>query len=359
MKTLFDSVTLGKLKLKNRLVRSATMEIGLTKNGTVSPELKEIHERLAKGETGLIITGMMGVGPNACLSPDMVKIYDGSFVEEFSKIPPAIHRFGAKIVVQIAHCGIKAAVTDGTSFPLGPSEAEFLPEKPAKAMTKDDIARTVRDFAKAALKCKEAGADGIQLHAAHGYLLSQFLSPYHNKRQDEYGGSIENRARIVFDVYEAVRTAVGAAYPVLIKINTNDMVDGGLSEEESTWVCQELDKRGIDAVELSGGLGLSSKTNPAQRMPPASEEGYFSRAALNLAEKISAPVITVGGYRTPEVMEQVLNKGKIAAVSLCRPLICDPELPLKWKNSDNSKGRCVSCNKCFKVDKFGCAVFKS
>lgn len=358
MKTLFDSVTLGNMKLKNRIVRSATMETGLSESGEIPPQLKEIYEKLAQGETGLIITGMMGTGPNACLSEDMIKIYEDSFVKRFSDIVPAVHKHGTKIIVQIAHCGIKAAVTDREPFPAGPSEAEYVQGKPAKAMTKQEIKRTVQDFATAALKCKQAEADGVQLHGAHGYLLSQFLSPHYNKRQDEYGGSIENRARIVFEVYDAVRAATGPDYPVFIKINTNDMTEDGLNEEESIWVCKELEKRGLNAVELSGGLGLGAKTSPAQRVRETSQEGYFATAALRLAGQLSIPVITVGGYRTPEVMERILNEGRTEAVSLCRPLICDPALPLKWKNGDKSKGRCISCNKCFKVDKFGCAVFK-
>lgn len=358
MKKLFDPAALGNLALKNRIIRSATMEMGLSEKGEIPPQLKEIYEKLAQGETGLIITGMMGVGPNACLSEDMIKIYDDSFIKKFSEIPPAVHKYGTKIVVQIAHCGIKAAVTDGAPRPFGPSDAAFLPEKPAKAMTKENIQKTVQDFATSAAACKKAGADGVQLHGAHGYLLSQFLSPIHNQRTDEYGGSIENRARIVFETYEAVRRAVGPDYPVLIKINTNDMAEGGLSEEESIWVCTELEKRGLDAVETSGGLGMSAKTSPAQRVTGTAQEGYFAKAALRLAEKTRLPVITVGGYRTPEIMEQVLNRGRIEAVSLCRPLICDPGLPLEWKNGSKDKGRCISCNKCFKVDTFGCAVFK-
>jgi 2,4-dienoyl-CoA reductase-like NADH-dependent reductase (Old Yellow Enzyme family) len=205
------------------------------------------------------------------------------------------------------------------------------------------------------LKCKQAGADGVQIHAAHGYLFSQFLSPFYNKRTDEYGGGIENRARIVLKAYDAIREAVGADYPVLVKINSEDKVDGGLTVHESAWVCGALEERGINAVELSGGLAVSLESAPAQRVTGIEDEGTFFSSTRMIADKLRAPVISVGGYRTPDEIEKRLNEGNIQAVGLCRPLIREPDLVNRWQSGDRSKAKCVSCNKCLVLaEEFGC-----
>lgn len=357
MKSIFDPITIGNLPVKNRIVRSATFEMGGAENGKITPLLKEFYEKLAQGDIGVLITGMMGVGPNACLNSHMVKVYDDSFVNRVKDAIQTTQSYGTKVIVQIAHAGIKAMDIDKGEHPLGPSEMTSPPAKPALAMTKQDIQNLVSSFADSAFKCKEAGADGVQIHGAHGYLLSQFLSPYYNKRMDEYGGSIENRARVYFEIYDAIRTKAGVDFPIWIKINTTDLIDDGLTEQESVWVCKELEKRGIDAIELSAGIGLNSQTSPAQRMTPNTPEGFFAEAAIRLADQIETPIISTGGYRTQESIENYLNKGNIAAIGLSRPLISEPNLVKRWKDGNNAKARCISCSKCFRGEKYGCPVF--
>lgn len=345
MKKIFEEATLGNLTVKNRLVRSATFEGGAD-NGVITPFLRDIHEGLARGGVGLIITGMMGPGLNSSLKSGMVRIDRETFVPKYAEIAKAIHQHGCKVIIQISHCGVKAKTVEEDS-PLGPSDIEGL----ARGMTKGEIKTVITDFGKAAKRCKEAGADGAQIHGAHGYLISQFLSPYFNKRSDEYGGSLENRARLLFEVYEEIRAQVGKEYPVWVKINQSDLVENGFTGEECLWVCKELEKRGIDAVEVSSGIGIDKKTSSART---DDDEGYNAEVALKIADEIDTPVICVGGYRTPDGIEKFLNKGRLAAISLSRPLVREPDLPKRWQSGDRSKALCISCSQCFLPPQLKC-----
>jgi 2,4-dienoyl-CoA reductase-like NADH-dependent reductase (Old Yellow Enzyme family) len=351
MKAMFDTVSLGSLQLKNRLIRSATFEIGGAKDGKTTQFLEEVYRDLAKGGVGLVITGMMGVSPNACLSSGMTKIYGGGFAAGFKKLAEVVHGCGGKIVVQLGHCGAQSKELDEGSHAFAPSDTE-PPDSGAKAMTTEEIHSLAKAYGAAARKCRDAGADGVQIHAAHGYLLSRFLSPIFNRRTDEYGGSIAGRARFLFEVYEEIRKCVGRNYPVLVKINYSDIAEGGISEADVLWYCKELDRRGIDAIEVSAGIGTDKASGSIQggRADEAFNAGY----ALRLSHEINAAVISVGGYRSPEKINEVLNAGNIAAVSLCRPLIREPGLPGRWQSGDLTRGACVSCGKCFKSPRHGC-----
>ncbi|WP_291447160.1 NADH:flavin oxidoreductase [Desulfovibrio sp.] len=342
MKKLFESATVGGLSLRNRFIRSATFEyVYDNENEVFADRLLPMYEKLAGNGVAAIITGMVGVDENSRAASVMVKAYGQSFVPELARLADGVHALGTKLIVQINHCGQKARQIDGGGSSLGPSGTEN-----AKGMSRDQIRSVVASFADIAARCKEAGADAVQIHAAHGYLLSEFLNPYFNKRTDEYGGSIEGRARIVLEVYDAVREAVGKDYPVWVKINSKDLTDPSISPEEFQWVCAELDKRGIDAIEVSGGAVISPESASTPLIKKEADEGYFAREALKVAEKATASVISVCGYRTPDVIEQWLNKGKIEAISLCRPLISEPDLVGRWERGDMRKARCISCSKC-------------
>ena len=348
MKKMFEPATVGGLSLKNRFIRSATFEYAYDNEKNVfADRLLPMYEKLADNGVGAIITGMVGVDENSRVAPVMVNAYGQSFVPELSKLVSAVHAHDAKLIVQINHCGQKARQIDGGGSPLGPGDGEDAQGALIKGMSHEAIRSVVASFARVASRCKEAGADAVQIHAAHGYLLSEFLNPFCNKRADEYGGNIENRSRIVFEVYGAVREAVGKDYPVWIKINSRDLTDPSITPEEFQWVCAELDKRGMDAIEVSGGASFSPESVSTPLIKKKEDEGYFGREALKVAETASASVISVCGYRTPDVIEQWLNKGGIAAISLCRPLISEPGLISRWQCGDMRKARCVSCNKCF------------
>lgn len=347
MKQLFEPVTVGCLSLKNRLIRSATFEGAFDEQESFASELIKRYEQLALGGIGAIITGMVGIDKNSRVLPSMVKAYGETFVPELKKITERVHALDTKIIVQISHCGLKAGQSDDGGPALGPSEWEKSPEKVVKAMSHEDIRSAVSSFATAAAHCQAAGADAVQIHGAHGYLLSEFLNPFFNHRTDEYGGGIENRARIVFEVYEAVRATVGPNYPVWIKLNSKDLTEPSISSDEFLWLGGELDKRGIAAIEVSGGAAVNARTSSMQVVRNEEDEGCFADEALKLADKTSVSIISVCGFRTPDIIEKWLNKGKLQAVSMCRPLISEPDLARRWQSGNKTKSRCISCNKCF------------
>ncbi|MDR1490083.1 MAG: NADH:flavin oxidoreductase [Desulfovibrio sp.] len=348
MKKMFEPSSVGGLSLRNRFIRSATFEyVYDNENNTFADKLLPMYEKLASNGVAAIITGMVGVDENSRAASVMVKAYGSSFVPELAKVVAAVHVLGTKLIVQINHCGQKAGQIDGGGSLLGPCDTKNAQGSPVKGMNPEQIRSVAASFAETAVRCKEAGADAVQIHAAHGYLLSEFLNPYFNKRADEYGRGIEGRARIVFEVYDAVREAVGKDYPVWIKINSRDLTEPSITPEEFRWVCAELDKRGIDAIEVSGGAAVSPESASTPFIKKEEDEGFFGREALEVAETASASVISVCGYRTPAVIEQWLNKGKIDAISMCRPLISEPDLIGCWERGDMRKARCVSCSKCF------------
>ncbi|MDL2209599.1 NADH:flavin oxidoreductase [Desulfovibrio sp. OttesenSCG-928-O18] len=357
MKSLFDSVTVGGVTLKNRIIRSATLERPQDESGSFLPGLEPIYENLARGGVGAIITGMMGVNGNSRLYPSMIDTFGRHFVPELRALAERVHAHGCKIVVQLSHCGIKVPYGENGEAPVAPSETDLGDGKKARAITREEIAALATGFADAAARCREAGADAVQLHAAHGYLLSQFLSPYYNKRTDEYGGDIAGRSHALSEVYDAVRAKVGNDYPVWMKINSTDRVDESSTWEEVLWVCTDLAKRGMDAIELSGGISVDAKSSSAQPVKAESDEGIYAQKAIELAAAAPVSVISVCGYRTPAVINEWLNKGDIAGISLCRPLIREPGLVARWQGGDTSKPTCISCNKCFRPKHgFGCQI---
>jgi 2,4-dienoyl-CoA reductase-like NADH-dependent reductase (Old Yellow Enzyme family) len=215
-------------------------------------------------------------------------------------------------------------------------------------MTLDDIQAILEAFGAAAARAKEAGFDGLQIHSAHGYLLSQFLSPAFNKRTDEYGGSVENRAKLLLAVLRRVRDDVGADFPVLVKMNSQDFLDGGLTLEDSLKVGTLLQEGGIDVIELSGGTLISGKLNPS-RMGIKSEdkEAYFREAAKAFKEALRVPIIMVGGIRSFDLAERLVEKGYADYVSMSRPFIREPDLVKRWASGDLRKAACISDNQCF------------
>lgn len=358
MKSLFEPAKVGGLSLRNRLIRSATFEGVFDEQEHFADKLLPMYEQLAQGGIGAIISGMVGVDQNSRATPTMVKAYGKTFIPEMKRLAGRLRESDVKLVVQLSHCGLKAGQIDGGGRPFGPSGLDAPADKVIKEMKRDDIQAVAAAFAGAAAACREAGADAVQLHGAHGYLLSQFLSPHYNKRTDEYGGGIENRARIVLEVYEAVRAAVGSDYPLWIKLNSRDLTEETISPEEFLWLGRELDRRKIQAIEVSGGLAASAKSSSAQVVKTEAEEGCFVREALELAETVSASVINVCGFRTPEVIEKWLNAGRLEAISLCRPLISEPGLIKRWADGDRRKSRCLSCNKCFSAtEPLACRAF--
>lgn len=221
-------------------------------------------------------------------------------------------------------------------------------ETEGKEITKSDIQKLITAYATGADRAKKSGFDGVQIHSAHGYLLSQFLSPVFNKRNDEYGGSTQNRAKIHCEIYHAVRKIVGPNFPILIKMNCGDFVENGLEIEESIQAAKLIDSVGFDAIELSGGLIKTGNLSPSRPgISSRDKEAYFQKYALEIKQQIGIPLILVGGMRSLEVAEKTILEGTADYISMSRPFIREPDLINRWKSGDRRKAKCISDNLCF------------
>ena len=351
MSKLFESTTINGMTLKNRFVRSATFEGMADTDGACTPQLTNLMTELAKGNVGLIISGYAYVNQQGKSRRGQLAVSAEELIPGLAQMTDAVHKESGKIVMQIAHAGCNSFVIPAGEKALGPSAMEMPQGCSCREMTKAEISETIEDFVKAAVRAKKSGFDGVQLHAAHGYFLSQFLSSFYNKRTDEYGGSLENRARVVLATLRGIRSAVGDNFPVLIKINSDDFLKGGFTKNEMVQVAATLEKEGIDAIEVSGGTHLSPSEYSFSRktgVVSTDKELYFRDAARLYKDKINVPLLLVGGIRSYDVAEQVVNEGLADYISLCRPLIREPHLIRRWQSGDTSRATCISCNECFK-----------
>ena len=349
MPKLFETTTINAMTLENRFVRSATWEGLATDEGYVTDRLIDLSVQLAKGGVGLIITGHAYVSKEGQASPWQLGVHSDTFIKGLAAMVDAVHGAGGKVVLQVAHAGCRANFGLTGIEPFGPSAMIGETGPLCRAMTEDEILKVGEAFARAAVRAKKAGFDGIQIHAAHGYLLSQFLSPFHNRRKDAYGGGIENRARIVLEVLRRARDAVGPVYPVLIKMNSEDFVDGGFSVDDMLAAALMLEKAGIDAIELSGGSALSPKyiSSRVGRIEREEDEVYYREAARRYKEKVHVPLMLVGGIRSYGVARKLAEDGIADYIALSRPLIREPGLISRWRSGDTGKATCVSDNGCF------------
>jgi 2,4-dienoyl-CoA reductase-like NADH-dependent reductase (Old Yellow Enzyme family) len=350
MATLFEETRIKGMTLKNRLVRSATWEGMCDPGGRPTEKLVDYYKTLAGGGVGLIVTGFAFVSPEGKQMPGKMGFHTDDFIDDFNRLTGTVHDAGGTVAVQLVHAGGQASSKTAGRTPLAPSavEVDQFPELP-EAMTDADIERIVDAFGDAAARAQASGFDGVQLHGAHGYLINQFLSPLTNRRQDAYGGGIEHRCRFLLDVYERVRAAVGPDYPVLIKLNAVDNLAGGLTVEDAVHAAIELDRAGIDAIEVSAGTPASGTRGPARtRINRPEREAYNLSLARRIKEAAGCPVMAVGGFRTFDTAEKAVAEGGVDYVSMARPLIRQPNLPARWKNGDREAASCISCNKCFK-----------
>lgn len=347
MPKLFEPTEIQDLLLPNRFIRSATWEGLAGKDGACTPALVNLMVEIARGGVGLIITGHTYVSSVGQATPRQLGIHNDSLIEDLKEMTDAVHREGGRIIMQLAHGGLRADAKLTGMNPQGLSTGEDLLESPGREMTADEIEGTVEAFGQAAGRAKEAGFDGVQIHGAHGYLLSQFLSPVYNKRTDDYGGSLENRARALLEVVRSVRRTVGRYYPVLVKINSEDFLEGGMTVGDFLQVGVLLDRAGIDAIEVSGGTRFSGEFIPFRKgITFERDQAYFRKAARALRAKIDTPVVLVGGIRSYLLAERLVVEGVADYISLCRPLIREPRLIERWRAGDLRKATCISCNGC-------------
>lgn len=346
MADIFTPWKLNDLLVPNRLVRSATWEGMALDDGSPTLDTVNFTAELAEGGVGLIIAGYAFIAPLGRGLPKQSGLHTDAMVGPQTRITDAVHKCGGLVAAQIVHAGgqTKAAWIGGQ--PVGPSalvHPAFKDE--VKELSKDDIARIVEQFAAAALRARAAGFDAVELHGAHGYLISQFFSPNINLRKDEYGGSLDNRARFCREVYQAVRRAVGPRYPVFIKLNSEDGLEGGFTPAEAVEVAKSLSDLGIDAIEVSGGVPAAGKLSPSRVVSKPEQEGYFLNNALAIKAAVKCPVIVVGGWRSKAMVEKAL--GQVDAVAMSRPFIRQPHLANLWKSGQGDTATCISCGQCF------------
>jgi len=358
MTTLFTPSEINGMPISNRFVRSATWSGMATDDGASTHQLVDLMSDLAKGGVGLIITGHAYVQQDGQAGPWQLGIYKDELIPGLKTIAHAVHESGGKIILQLAHAGFyaKSALTRQT--PLAPSNIDGLSKKPRKEMSILDINKMVNSFGEAARRAKNAGFDGVQIHSAHGYLLSQFLSPFFNRRTDEYGGEIQNRTRVLLEILQTIRKIVGRDYPILVKLNSQDFSENGLKLKDSIRVGAMLSEGGIDGIELSGGLLTSPKLGPSRRgITSQDKEAYFHDEAESFKETINVPLILVGGIRSYNVADQLIGEGVADYISMSRPFIREPDLINRWKAGDLRKAACISVNKCFSPAMIGKGIY--
>jgi len=351
---LFEPFTIRGLTLKNRIVRSATGEGVATPDGDLVDAHYEMYEALAKGGAGLIVSGHMFVKENGRASKGMAGIHNDDLIPQWRKLTDIVHEYGGVIAAQINHAGRQSTEEIIGETPIAPSAVTNKANgvTPREA-TVEEILDLIECYAAAAARAKDAGFDAVQLHCAHGYLMSQFISPYTNQRTDEWGGSTHARMSFVLDVLRAVRERAGADYPVMIKLNAEDFIDGGLTLKMSREIAEALEREGIDAIEISGGMAETVSKIVRTNIRTPDKEAYFRPYAEAFRKAVKTPLMLVGGIRSRAVMDAVLNDDVADFVSLCRPFIREPDLPNKLAAGEIDVVGCISCNACLSRRKEG------
>lgn len=330
---LFERFSLGKLRLPNRLVRSAVCEGLIDENFAPSAAMIDLEVKLAQSGCGLIIAGCTAVTETGCALRHQCRLDSDHAIQAFRHLTGAVHAAGARIFTQLGHAGSKS---------LAPGR----PDKPAD-WTIQDLEKIPEQFAAAAKRAQAAGFDGIQIHGAHGYLFSEFLSPHFNARTDAYGGTLPNRARLLLKTVAAIRRATGNDFTISVKLNSSDFVENGLTENESVEVLQKLVSYGMDVAEVSGGVPeAGTELSPVRS--GISKQPFYADFAAKLRGQLSVPVILVGGIRSMAMAEKLLQDKACDLIALGRPLIAEPDLALDWRNGQERISRCVGCNGCFR-----------
>jgi 2,4-dienoyl-CoA reductase-like NADH-dependent reductase (Old Yellow Enzyme family) len=358
MNKMFQRSAINGMTLSNRFIRSATWEGMAADDGACTPKLIDLMAALAEGGVGLIITSHAYVSPEGQAGPWQLGAYKDELVPGLESMTKAVHDKGGKIVMQLAHAGYFSFAKLTGRTPMAPSNVEGFAKGPRQEMAAEDIHKVANAYGQAARRAQLAGFDGVQIHSAHGYLLNQFLSPAFNRRSDQYGGDIHNRARVLIKVLRAVRSSVGNDYPVMVKLNCQDFIENGLTLEDSLRIGPMLMENGIDAIELSGGVLIGGKLSPV-RMGIKSEdkEAYFQQEAMAFKKKVDVPLILVGGNRSFQVAERLIDEGVADYISMSRPFIREPDLINRWKSGDLSRATCLSDNMCYGPARKGHGIY--
>jgi 2,4-dienoyl-CoA reductase-like NADH-dependent reductase (Old Yellow Enzyme family) len=360
--TLFQPGRIGPVALANRIVRAGTSETAATESGEITEELLALYEALARNQVGLIFTGHMFCHPRGRYAAHQVGIHSEAMLPGLTRLSEVVHRHGGKVFAQLAHAGSQSRVPDNR--PLAPSPvANALTGRTVDAASEEDVQEAIAAFGAGARLADEAGFDGVHIHGANGYLISEFSSPLSNRRTDQWGGSAQARDAFALAVLRTVRQAVPARMAVTFKIGIRDEAPGGMEVDEGLRRGELLAASGADAMEVScNAMRVPSDSakeyvavGPAMALrdllfhrlfssPHA--EAYFASPARQLKRRIAKPVILVGGLRTRATMEGVLQRGDADFVAMARPFIREPDLVLKLAEGRHGQVACTSCNLC-------------
>ncbi len=340
MSCVFEPNEFCGIQLSNRFVRSATMENLAAGDRTPSKDLVALYEKLAEGGVGLIITS--SVRPDRSWDPHSngrgMCLDKGTMIPAFKDMVSRVHDAGSKTFIQL-----------GTFFRYKGKLAAPCEESKSNdgyVVTPEDIRDITRQYGLAGEYSREAGFDGIQINAAHGFPLSRFLSPCYNLRRDDYGGSVVNRARIICEIAAEIKQRCGDDFPILIKMNVSDFCDGGIDIDEAERIAQTIAAGGITAIEASGGGIGHDMTWLGPDRKKDWKEGYLRTYAAELKSKISLPLIMVGGLRSYAMIEKILHRNEADLIAMSRPLIREPGLIRRWEDGDLRPANCISCNGC-------------
>lgn len=350
MADVFDSIRIGPQTFANRFARSATWEGMADEKGDATPELLKVMRDLGDGGLGLVITGHAFITVEGRAGIRQLGVYDDERIPSLTAVAAAVHEKGGKVALQINHAGANAAPREGVEI-LGPSERELQNGRTCREMSVSEIGGVVAAFGQAARRARLAGYDGVQVHSAHGYGISQFLSPSYNKRQDGYGGPLENRARYLLEAVAAAKAELSPSMALLVKLNSEDFLETeGFTVAEMAKVVALLEKAGVDCVELSGGVPEATKGRNPVRRPWAGVENtpFYLEAGRAAKAAAGIPVMLVGGFSTLAEAQDALDTNAADMVSLSRPLIREPGLVKRWKSGDLTPSGCHRENGCFK-----------
>ncbi|MBI4188746.1 MAG: NADH:flavin oxidoreductase [Chloroflexi bacterium] len=321
MPGLCDPIEIRGLKIKNRLVMPPMATKMATKDGGVTDRHIKHYTARARGGVGLIILEHTYVARNGKASDGQLGIYDDKLIPGLRRLVQAIHADGAKVGIQITHSGSRTKQEVIGEQPAGPS-AIPVPgdEEIPRPFNIEELKKTVVAFVEAARRAVEAGFDVVELHGAHGYLLGQFLSPYTNRRHDEYGGSREGRLRLPLEAITGVRAKIGKDIPLFYRFGADDMVEGGLTQKETKLIAPRLEQAGVDVIDISGGLGGSGRDR-------FTEQGFFVPLAQAIKETVKIPVIGVGNITDADYADTIVRQGRVDMVAFGRLLLSEPDFP--------------------------------
>jgi NADH:flavin oxidoreductases, Old Yellow Enzyme family len=379
MSKVFEESSIAGIKLKNRVIRSATHEGMGDKDGRPMSDLTDLYLKLAQGGVGAIITGFVGIQKNGKALVNMRMFNHDEFIDDYKKMNNQFNELGVPIIVQLAHAGGQTSKLYIEEQPVAPSKRKYpLLSSIARELSNSEIEEIIDNFALAIERSKKAGFSGVQLHAAHGYLLHQFLSPHLNIRSDRWGGNTENRFRVLSEIIRKSRERVGN-YPILVKFSAYDGAKNGIRLDEGMKIAELFQKSGYDAIEVSCGssddgyfsvrvpklpVEASLTLVPRLRTLPKPQKflmrimmpllikykfplnNFNVEAAARIKKNVDIPVIVVGGIRRLADIENIIAENKADYVSMCRPFIIEPNIVNKFKSGTQNESRCINCGYC-------------